>query len=58
MLVINRKVKQEIVLTHEALGEPIVFSLQKVSGSYAKIGIEAPDDVRILRSELLEKESE
>jgi len=57
MLVINRKIKQEIVLTHEAIAEPIVFSLQKVSGSYAKIGIEAPDDVRIVRSELLSKET-
>lgn len=53
MLILNRKVEQEIILTHEAIKEPIVFSLQKISGSYAKIGIEAPDDVRIVRSELL-----
>lgn len=57
MLVIKRKIKEEIVLTHESIEEPIVLSLQKVSGSYAKIGIEASEDVRIIRSELLDKET-
>lgn len=47
MLVLSRKVGQEIVI-----GDNVRITITKVSGNRVTLGVEAPDDVRILRGEL------
>ena len=47
MLVLSRKVGQEIVV-----GDSVRITVTKVSGNRVTLGVEAPDDVRILRGEL------
>lgn len=49
MLVLSRRVGQKI-----RIGESIVVTLLKVESSRAKIGVEAPADVPVLRQELFE----
>ena len=51
MLVLSRKAKQEIVI-----GSDIVVTVISVKGNRVKIGIEAPNDVRVVRQELLPDE--
>jgi carbon storage regulator len=48
VLVLSRKVGQQI-----HIGENIVLTLLDARGSQVRIGIDAPSEVRILRSELL-----
>ena len=47
MLVLSRKEKQEIMI-----GDNIIVKIIKVRGSKIKIGIEAPNNVAIARTEL------
>lgn len=47
MLVLSRKATQQI-----QIGDNIVVTIVQVKGQGVKIGIEAPDDVRIVRSEI------
>ena len=47
MLVLSRKVGQEIVI-----GDNVRITITKVSGNRVTLGVEAPNDVRILRGEL------
>ena len=47
MLVLSRKVGQKI-----AIGDDIVLVINRVAGNRVSIGIEAPDDIRIIRGEL------
>lgn len=47
MLVLSRKVGEKIVI-----GNDIVLTVVNVQGDRVRLGIDAPDDVRILRSEL------
>ena len=47
MLVLTRKQKQQI-----QIGEDITLTIIRVKGSTVRLGIEAPEGVRILRSEL------
>lgn len=47
MLVVSRKPNQSI-----KIGENIKVTVLGVSGNRVRLGISAPDDVRILRSEL------
>jgi carbon storage regulator CsrA len=47
MLVLSRKAGQELVI-----GEDIRIVVTRVSGNRVTLGISAPDDVRIIRSEL------
>jgi len=49
MLVLARKVDESIVI-----GDDIVIKVISVEKGVAKLGIEAPSDVRIIRNELLE----
>ena len=49
MLVLSRKPSQEIVI-----GDRIRVSVIKIQGNSVRLGIAAPKDVRILRSELAE----
>jgi carbon storage regulator len=47
MLVLSRKVGQEIVI-----GDNVRITITKVSGNRVTLGVDAPNDVRILRGEL------
>jgi carbon storage regulator CsrA len=47
MLVLSRKVGQELVI-----GDNIRITVNRVGGSRVTLGIEAPDEVRIVRAEL------
>ena len=47
MLVLSRKASERIVI-----GDNVTIVINKISGSRVTIGIEAPDDVRIVRGEL------
>ncbi len=47
MLVLSRKDTQQIVV-----GDDIVVSILRIDGNRVRIGIEAPESVRIVRGEL------
>ena len=47
MLVLSRKQNERILV-----GDSIVVTVVRVSGDKVRIGIEAPDHVRVLRDEL------
>lgn len=47
MLVLSRKESQRI-----RLGDSIVLTIVKIAGDKVRIGIEAPDNVLVLRDEL------
>ena len=47
MLVLSRRESERI-----KLGDSIVLTVVRVSGDRVRLGIEAPADVRVLRSEL------
>ncbi len=47
MLVLSRKTDQKIII-----GSDIMITVVAVNGNRVKIGIQAPENVRILRSEL------
>ncbi len=47
MLVLSRKLNQKV-----QIGDDIVVTVVKVKGNVIRLGIEAPKDVRVLRSEL------
>ena len=50
MLVLTRKPAETILI-----GDGIVVKVIKTARGTVKIGIDAPDDVRVIRGELLEK---
>jgi carbon storage regulator len=47
MLILSRKEKERI-----RLGDSIVVTILRVSGDKVRVGIEAPDDMIVLRDEL------
>jgi carbon storage regulator CsrA len=47
MLVLTRKLGQKLVI-----GQDITVTIVEVVGNKVRLGIEAPDDIRVLRSEL------
>jgi carbon storage regulator len=53
MLVLSRKANESI-----QIGPDVVITVVRVQGDRVRIGIEAPADVRISRSELLPKPDE
>src|SRR3954465_9018227 len=53
MLVLTRKSREQI-----QIGENVVITILRVKGQAVRIGIEAPRDVRVLRSELPKNEEE
>ena len=53
MLVLSRKAMQSVMI-----GSDIRITVVRVEGNQVRIGVEAPQDVRILRGELLEDSSE
>jgi carbon storage regulator len=52
MLVISRKVSESIII-----GDNIEIILSEISGDHAKIAINAPKEIPILRKELVETRS-
>lgn len=48
MLVLSRKVGEEI-----KIGNDITITVVRIQGDKVRIGIQAPDDVKVYRSELL-----
>jgi len=57
MLVLTRKVGQQVVVTTKT-GEDIVIDVCHVKGSYTKLGIKAPEDMKILRKEVFDRNAE
>jgi len=53
MLNLSRKVGERIVI-----GNNITVVISRVAGNRVTVGIEAPDDVRIVRGELKEEEGD
>ncbi|MCC9642041.1 carbon storage regulator [Rhodopirellula sp. JC740] len=51
MLVLSRKVDEQLVI-----GDNIVVRVTKISGNRVSIAIDAPNDVKITRGELIERE--
>ena len=52
MLVLSRKREQALLI-----GENVRVKILEINQNRVKIGIEAPDDVRILREEVLERDT-
>ena len=55
MLILTRKVGEQIVITHPDLPGEIVVEFCQPHGNHARIGIEAHRSVRIVRAELLDE---
>ena len=53
MLVLTRKLQEKI-----RIGDEIVITIVKLESGRVRIGIEAPDDVKILRHELPPRKSD
>ena len=53
MLVLTRKTEQSI-----HLGNDVIVRVLKISGNEVRIGIVAPQSLRILRDELLKRDQE
>jgi carbon storage regulator len=49
MLVLKRRVGERLVINGN-----IVVSILKIDGSKVQVGIEAPDEVKVVRAELLD----
>lgn len=47
MLVLTRKLNQKI-----HIGEDVILTILEIRGNRIRVGIEAPNDVRVLRAEL------
>ena len=52
MLVLGRKIGEAI-----CIGDQIKLTVQSISGNRVRVGIDAPKDVRIMRSEVTQIES-
>lgn len=57
MLVLGRKLNETIVMT-TAQGERIVVELLQLRADRIRLGIQAPEEVKILRGELALREEE
>jgi len=53
MLIVSRKVNEEVVIGKEG---NIVVKVISISRNVIRIGIDAPEDIPILRRELLDRE--
>ena len=51
MLVLSRKANESIVIDGN-----IVITVAKIEGNRVRIGIDAPDDIKILRKELFDED--
>lgn len=50
MLVLSRKIGEKIVI-----GDNIVLVITKIQGNRVVVGVEAPADVKIMRSEIVKE---
>lgn len=50
MLVLGRKKNQKIIIQTSA--GPVYVQIADIRGSLVKVGIEAPDDIKIFREEI------
>lgn len=55
MLILTRRVSESIIIEAPA-GERITVAVLGVKGNQVRIGTDAPDDVQIMREELLDAE--
>ena len=55
MLVLHRKVEEKVVISHPAIGEIVVTVLGIPQHGKVKLGFVAPPDVKIFRTEVLER---
>ena len=53
MLVLSRKIGERIVI-----GDNIVLVITKISGNRVTVGVEAPVNVKIMRSEIVKGEDD
>lgn len=53
MLVLSRKLNQSI-----HLGQNITVSVVRIKGNVVQLGIEAPKEIHVLRSELIERDAQ
>ena len=53
MLVLSRKLGEKIVI-----GDQVTVTIVRLQGGRVALGIHAPDDVRVLRSEVFEQQFE
>lgn len=51
MLILTRRIGESLIID-----EDILVRVIEVKGSQVRLGIEAPDDVQILREELVDRE--
>jgi len=53
MLCLGRKKDEKILI-----GDDIVITVVRISPGYVRLGIKAPENLRIIRPELLDKEND
>jgi carbon storage regulator len=58
MLVLTRKDGQSLVLTDETTGLSIRVTVVRINGHTVKLGVEAPEQITVLRDELVERDDE
>jgi carbon storage regulator len=51
MLVLSRKIGEAI-----CIGDEVRIRVVAIQGNQVRLGIEAPDDIKILRTELMERQ--
>jgi carbon storage regulator len=58
MLVLTRREGESLLLFNERTGERVEITLLEINGTTVKVGTTAPDNITILRTELLENKVE
>lgn len=53
MLVLKRKAGERLLI-----GDDIIVSIERISGNYVRIGVQAPQHLRVLREELIDKKKD
>ncbi len=55
MPVLNRRVRQEVIIRVPGRDKPILVSLLSVTGKSAALGFAAEEDIEIMRKELVDE---
>lgn len=55
MLVLARRVEQEILIRVPGRDKPIVIKVLSIGGGHVKLGFAAEDDIEIMREELVDE---
>jgi len=53
MLVLTRREGESLLLVNEGTGERIELHILEINGTTVKVGTDAPDNITILRDELV-----